>query len=156
MRIRLISVGTRVPRWVDDGYREYAKRLPPECALGLVEIPPGRRGKRTDPSRAVAEEAQRLLKAVPGGSRVIALDVHGASWTTERLSTNLAGWLGEGRDLALLVGGPDGLGGECLARADGRWSLSPLTFPHPLVRVIVAEQIYRAWSLLRGHPYHRV
>jgi 23S rRNA (pseudouridine1915-N3)-methyltransferase len=96
-----------------------------------------------------------MLKAVPPRARVVALDVQGRSWSTEHLAASLAGWLGEGRDLALLVGGPEGLAAECLARADIRWSLSPLTFPHPLVRIILAEQIYRAWTLLHGHPYHR-
>jgi 23S rRNA (pseudouridine1915-N3)-methyltransferase len=86
---------------------------------------------------------------------VIALDVGGRSWSTEQLSERLGSWLGDGRDLALLVGGPEGLARACLERAEGRWSLSPLTFPHPLVRVVLAEQLYRAWSLLRGHPYHR-
>ncbi len=155
MRIHLISVGNRVPRWVEEGYGEYAKRMPRECAIRLVEIAPGRRGKGMDPQRAVAEEGERMLRAVPKGVRVIALDVHGKSWSTEQLSTRLSGWLADGRDMALVVGGPEGLAQSCLERADGRWSLSPLTFPHLLVRVLLAEQLYRAWSLLRGHPYHR-
>ena len=155
MRIHLISVGKRMPRWIQEGYGEYAKRLPPECALRLVEIAPGRRGKGLDPGRAMAEEGARMLKALPGGARVVALHVQGDSRSTEQLAASLGEWLGEGRDLALLVGGPDGLAGPCLAVAEGRWSLSPLTFPHPLVRVILAEQLYRAWSLLQGHPYHR-
>jgi 23S rRNA (pseudouridine1915-N3)-methyltransferase len=96
-----------------------------------------------------------MLRAIPRASRVVALDVGGRAWTTEQLSEQLAGWLGEGRDLSLLVGGPDGLAQECLKRAHQRWSLSLLTLPHALVRVVVAEQIYRAWSILRGHPYHR-
>ena len=96
-----------------------------------------------------------MLKAVPKNCRVLALDVRGSSWSTETLSDKLAGWMSDGRDLALLVGGPEGLAPACLAQAEGRWSLSPLTMPHPLVRVVVAEQLYRAWSLLRHHPYHR-
>jgi len=152
----LISVGTRMPRWVAEGYAEYAKRLPPECALHLVEIPAGRRGKGLDPRRAVAEEGERLLKALPAGARVIALEVGGHAWSTEELAAELGRRLGAGRDLALLVGGPEGLAGPCRGRADDLWSLSRLTFPHPLVRVILAEQLYRAWSLLQGHPYHRV
>lgn len=155
MQIHLISVGNRMPRWVEDGYAEYAKRMPRECSLRLVEIAPGRRGKGMDARRAMADEGQRMLKALPKGAQVIALDVQGKAWTTEQLSARMGAWLGEGRDLALLVGGPEGLDPACLARAHGRWSLSPLTFPHPLVRVVLAEQLYRAWSLLQGHPYHR-
>ena len=155
MRIHLISSGNRMPRWVQEGYEEYAKRMPLECSLRLVEIAPGRRGKGIDAKRAVAEEGERMLRALPKGARVIALDVGGRSWSTEQLSARLDGWLADGRDLALLVGGPEGLAPACLERAEGRWSLSPLTFPHPLVRVVLAEQLYRAWSLLKGHPYHR-
>ncbi|RMG28343.1 MAG: 23S rRNA (pseudouridine(1915)-N(3))-methyltransferase RlmH [Gammaproteobacteria bacterium] len=156
MRIRLISVGRRMPRWVEEGYREYARRLPPECALELVEIPPGRRQKGTDATRAVAEEGARMLAAVPPRARVVALDVGGETWDTPALAERLQAWMAQGRPPCLLVGGPDGLAPACLERAEVRWSLSPLTFPHPLVRVILAEQLYRAWSLLAGHPYHRV
>lgn len=155
MNIHFICVGNRMPRWVQEGYEEYAKRMPPECALRLVEIAPGRRGKGADVQRAIREEGERMLAAIPKGCRVLALDVKGRSWSTEQLSAQLDGWMGEGRDLALLVGGPEGLAESCLQQADGRWSLSPLTLPHPLVRVVVSEQLYRAWSLLRGHPYHR-
>jgi 23S rRNA (pseudouridine1915-N3)-methyltransferase len=155
MRIDLIAVGRRMPAWVDAGYAEYARRLPPECALSLLEIEAGPRGKGRSPERARAEEGRRMLRAIPKGSRVIALDAAGSHWSTEALAGQLASWLAGGQDLACLVGGPDGLAPDCLARADQRWSLSRLTFPHPLVRIVVAEQIYRAWSLLRGHPYHR-
>jgi 23S rRNA (pseudouridine1915-N3)-methyltransferase len=155
MRIHLISVGNRMPGWVEQGYADYAKRMPPECALLLREIAPGKRGKGRSAKRAVADEGERMLKALPGRSRVIALDVAGRPWSTETLSQRLAQWLADGCDPALLVGGPEGLSSDCLARADESWSLSPLTFPHPLVRVILAEQLYRAWTLLQGHPYHR-
>jgi 23S rRNA (pseudouridine1915-N3)-methyltransferase len=155
VRLRLVSVGTRMPRWVEEGYREYTRRLPPELGLRLVEIPPGHRGKGADKRRAVALEGERMLKAVPTGVHLVALDVGGEDWSTETLAARLAAWLREGRDVALLVGGPEGLAPDCLARAETRWSLSRLTFPHPLVRVIVAEQLFRAWSLMRGHPYHR-
>jgi 23S rRNA (pseudouridine1915-N3)-methyltransferase len=155
MRIHLVSVGRRMPRWVEEGYGEYARRMPPECSLRLLEIPPGRRGKSADLRRALAEEGERMLKVLPFAARVLALDLSGQAWSTEQLSVQLGGWLADGRDLALLVGGPEGLAGSCLERAEVRWSLSPLTFPHLLVRVIVAEQLYRAWSLLQGHPYHR-
>ncbi len=144
-----------MPGWVETGYQEYAKRLPPECALHLVEIEPGHRGKGASVEIARREEGGRLLAALPKGVQVIVLDERGRAWSTAELSRELAAWLAEGRDLALLVGGPEGLAPACRARADRLWSLSPLTFPHPLVRVILAEQLYRAWSLLSGHPYHR-
>lgn len=155
MRIHLLSVGRRMPSWVEQGFREYAKRLPSECALRLVEIDPVPRTKSINSARAVDTEGERLLHAIPKGARVIALDVNGQSWSTEALSVEFERWLASGQDVALLVGGADGLAGDCLARADARWSLSPLTFAHPLVRVILAEQLYRAWTLLKGHPYHR-
>ncbi len=155
MRIHLISVGRRVPAWIDSGYREYAKRMPRECTLRLVEIEPMHRAKGAASSAAREDEGERMLKALPKGAAVVALDVGGSEWSTEDLSRQLTTWLGDGQDRALLVGGPDGLADACLARADQLWSLSRMTFPHPLVRVIVAEQIYRAWSLLQGHPYHR-
>jgi 23S rRNA (pseudouridine1915-N3)-methyltransferase len=156
MNIHFICIGNRMPRWVQEGYAEYAKRMPAECRLRLEEIVPGRRGKGADIPRAVREEGERMLAAIPKDCRVVALDVEGKGWSTEQLAGQLNGWMGEGRDIALLVGGPEGLAEACLQRAEGRWSLSPLTLPHPLVRVVVAEQLYRAMSVLRGHPYHRV
>lgn len=144
-----------MPRWVQEGYQEYAKRLPSECGLNLVEIPPGHRGKSADVKRTVRDEGERMLKAIPKGCRVIALDVQGKAWDTEQLSAQMGDWMAAGPDIALLVGGPEGLAEACLRQAGTRWSLSPLTLPHPLVRVVVAEQLYRAWSLLRNHPYHR-
>lgn len=155
MQIHLIAVGTRMPGWVSEAYDEFAKRLPPECRLKLVEIAPGRRGKGADIARLVQDEGERMLAAIPRQARVIALEVSGRAWSTAQLAAQLGSWLPEGRDVALLVGGPDGLADACRARADQLWSLSPLTFPHPLVRVIVAEQLYRAWSILQNHPYHR-
>lgn len=155
MRIHLIAVGHRMPDWVAAGYREYAERLPPDCALHLVEIAPRPRGKGADLARIRAEEGERMLAAIPAASLVIALDAAGEIWSTEALAERLAGWLAGRRDVCLLVGGPEGLAPACLARAELRWSLSRLTFPHMLVRVIVAEQVYRAWGVGRGHPYHR-
>lgn len=155
MRIHLLAVGERVPAWVEQGYLEFARRLPPECALRLVPIPAGRRRKGADIGRLVREEGDRLLGAAPPGALAIALDVRGIAWSTEDLAGRLADWMGSGRDVALMVGGPDGLAPACRARADLAWSLSPLTLPHALVRIVVAEQIYRAWTICRGHPYHR-
>lgn len=155
MILHLLAVGTRMPPWVEQGYREYAGRLPPECALRLTEIPPGKRTKGADLARLRRQEGERLLAAIPSAARVLALEVQGRPWDTETLSRQMASWMQDGRDVALLVGGPEGLDQACRERADQCWSLSPLTLPHPLVRIVVAEQLYRAWSLLQGHPYHR-
>lgn len=155
MQIHLIAVGTRMPAWVTEGYREYANRLPRECSLKLVEISPCKRRKTLNTERIRAEEGQLLQAALPPQATVIALDVRGKPWDTETLATRMHGWLQDGRDVALLVGGADGLSDECLGRADLRWSLSAHTLPHALVRVVVAEQLYRAWTILSGHPYHR-
>ncbi|HSJ49045.1 MAG TPA: 23S rRNA (pseudouridine(1915)-N(3))-methyltransferase RlmH [Gammaproteobacteria bacterium] len=155
MQIQLIAVGTRMPAWVQEGFTEYAKRMPRECALQLVEIPLGKRGKNADVQRAIAEEGEKMLAALPRDCQVIALEVEGRAWSTPQLAGELETWLGAGRDVALLVGGPDGLSEACRRRADRAWSLSPLTLPHPLVRVLLAEQLYRAWTLYKGHPYHR-
>ena len=155
MNIHLIAVGERMPAWVSQGYEEYARRMPRECRLRLIEIAPGRRGKNADIARAVRDEGQRMLAAIPKGARVIALEVEGRTWSTERLAGQLRDWMGGGQDIALLVGGPEGLSDQARAAASQQWSLSPLTLPHPLVRVILAEQLYRAWSILANHPYHR-
>ena len=155
MRIHLIAVGTRMPSWVEQGYREFSKRLPHECSLRLVEIPLGKRGKSQAAARARHEEGQAMLAAIPADCHVVALDVKGKAWSTGDLAARLQDWMASGRDLALLVGGPDGLSPACLERADQHWSLSALTFPHALVRVMLAEQLYRAWTITTGHPYHR-
>ena len=155
MQIQLVAVGNRMPEWVTAGYREYAKRLPRECELVLREIAPGKRGKHTDLDRIREDEGERVLAALSRDDHVIALEVGGQSWTTEQLAAQLRRWLQEGRRIALLVGGPEGLSDRCRTSAHEQWSLSPLTLPHPIVRVIVAEQLYRAWSWLNNHPYHR-
>lgn len=155
MNIHLISVGTRMPKWVELGFAEYTKRMPAECSVKLVEIAPGHRGKGADIQRAIRDEGERMLKAIPRDCQVIALEVKGKEWNTQQLADRLADWMEGGRNLVLLVGGPDGLADNCRQRADLLWSLSPLTMPHPLVRVVLAEQLYRAWSLMRNHPYHR-
>ena len=155
MHIHLIAVGSRMPGWVTEGYQEFAKRLPPECRLNLIEIMPGKRSKSADIARAMREEGERMLAAIPKNVAVIALDARGTQWSTEQLSGELKNWLQGGRDIALLIGGPDGLAEDCLKRAQTLWSLSKLTLPHPLVRIVLAEQLYRAWSILQNHPYHR-
>lgn len=155
MNIHLIAVGDKMPHWVQEGYQAYARRLPSECALKLTEIGARHRGKHADIARIIRDEGKQMCDAIPKSCRVIALEVKGRSWTTEDLSQQLENWMAGGQDISLLVGGPEGLAPECRQRADQLWSLSPLTLPHPLVRVLVAEQLYRAWSILRNHPYHR-
>jgi 23S rRNA (pseudouridine1915-N3)-methyltransferase len=155
MHIHLIAVGTRMPSWVVEGYQEYAKRLPRECRLQLTEVPLSKRHKSLTAVQAKQQEGQAMLATLPKDCTVIALDVGGKGWGTEDLARRLSDWLGSGRDVALLVGGPDGLSPSCLERADQRWSLSALTYPHSLVRIVLAEQLYRAWTLNTGHPYHR-
>jgi len=155
MLIRLLAAGTRLPAWVGEGYAEYAVRMGPELRLELVEIPVTPRGRNADIPRARADEGRRMLAATDPRMHVTALDVKGRAMTTEQLARWLAARMGDGRDAALLIGGPDGIDPACMERADATWSLSPLTFPHGLVRIMVAEQLYRAQSILKGHPYHR-
>ncbi len=155
MQIHLIAVGDRMPAWVEAGYEEYAKRLLRECRLVLREIPAGKRTKGADLKRLIEQEGARQLAAIPASSRVIALDRGGRQMDTEQLAAELKRRLAGGQDLALLVGGPEGLASACLARADDKWSLSLLTLAHPVVRVVLAEQLYRAWSILKNLPYHR-
>jgi 23S rRNA (pseudouridine1915-N3)-methyltransferase len=142
MRIRLIAAGTRLPSWIDEGCADYARRFGRGLKFELIEVP-------------LAREAERMRAAIAARDYVVALEVQGRSLSTPELAEWLAARMAGGRDLALLVGGPEGLDAALSAKADFRWSLSPLTWPHGLVRVLVAEQLYRAHSLLQGHPYHR-
>lgn len=155
MRITLISVSSKQPDWVRDGYDEYARRLRGPLSLDLKEISLPKRTRSSAIERLVAAEGERMLAVVPAGAHVVALDERGAGWRTAELAARLKAWLASGRPVALLIGGPDGLAPACLERAAERWSLSPLTLPHGLARVVVAEALYRAHSVLRGHPYHR-
>ncbi|WP_094751691.1 23S rRNA (pseudouridine(1915)-N(3))-methyltransferase RlmH [Psychromonas sp. CD1] len=155
MRIQLIAVGTKMPDWIEKGYQEYARRFPKEMQLELVEIQPGKRGKNADIKRILKKEGQLTLAAIPKGNKIITLEVTGNSWTTEQLATEMRKWKLDGRNISLLIGGPEGLAPECIAKAEQRWSLSTLTLPHPLVRVITAESLYRAYTLTINHPYHR-
>ena len=151
MRACLIAVGERMPAWVNDGFGEYAKRLTRELPLQLVEVS----AKSRDPARATAAEGQALLAAIPKNAHVVVLDGRGKPWSSEELAEQLGRWRMLGKDIAFVIGGADGLDSAVLERADQRWSLGPLTLPHPLVRIVVAEQLYRAASLLSHHPYHR-
>ncbi len=155
MKCRLIAAGTRLPEWVNTGFREYQKRLRTPLVLELSEIPIATRRPGENPARAIAREGANMLAAVGPKDYVVALEVSARSMTTAELAAWLAQRLREARPLDFLIGGPDGLAPECRERADQSWSLSQLTLPHALVRVVVAEQIYRAMSLLGGHPYHR-
>ncbi len=155
MHIRLIAVGDRQPAWVDEAFGSYAKRLPVQWKFGLEPVATAVRAVESDPRKAVELEGQRVLRKLKPAERVVALDERGKQLSSSELSGTLADWQRDGRDVALVIGGPDGLSEECLGRAGLRWSLSRLTLPHGLVRVLVAEQLYRAWSLLQGHPYHR-
>jgi 23S rRNA (pseudouridine1915-N3)-methyltransferase len=155
MKARLVAVGERAPAWVAEGFAEYRKRLSHWLPLDLVEVEPGLRGKGRDAARAMADEGARVLAAVPKGAHVVALDGRGRAWSSEELAQRLQHWRNGGRDLALLVGGPEGHAADVLDAAGERWSLGPLTLPHMLVRLVVAEQLYRAAALLANHPYHR-
>lgn len=154
MKLRLLAIGTRSPDWVRSGFEDYARRMPPGCPLELLEVPAAnRKGWTTE--RTLADEGERMLNRIPPAEHVIALDVNGRTCSTEQLSRKLDNWRMQGVDVSFLVGGADGLGPGCRQRADEALSLSAFTFPHQLVRVILAEQLYRAWTLLQGHPYHR-
>ncbi|WP_319558545.1 23S rRNA (pseudouridine(1915)-N(3))-methyltransferase RlmH [Thiomicrorhabdus sp.] len=155
MIIHFITVGQKMPKWVQDGYQEYAKRMPKACSLNLIELPMAPRGKTGSVEQYKADEAKRILAAVPKSARMMVLDEHGKQVTTLQLAEQMEGWLGGGQDIALIVGGPDGLDVSILQQAQWKWGLSKLTLPHPMVRILVAEQLYRAWSVIQNHPYHR-
>jgi len=144
-----------MPGWVDAGCAEYSKRMPPELCIETIEIALGSRGKNQPANKAIEKESQSLMKAIGEQDFVVALDVLGRPMSTEQLAVKLADWQMNGRDICLLIGGPDGLSDQCLARANMRWSLSELTLPHPLVRIVLMEQLYRAWTINANHPYHR-
>ncbi len=155
MRISIIAVGTKMPAWVTRGVEEYCRRLPRELNLQWREIPLARRTRDARAEQLMEREGAQILKAVPAGDKVIALDVQGRRLSTADLAAELSAWQMSGDNFSLLVGGPDGLSPQCLRRASSRWSLSDLTLPHPLVRILLAEQLYRAWTITVNHPYHR-
>ena len=144
-----------MPDWVTTGYEEYARRLPPDMPLQLTEVTAGKRGKKANIARITENEGEQMLAQVGKGSRIVTLEVEGRPWTTPKLAKRMQQWQLDGRDVSLLIGGPEGLAPACIAASEEKWSLSPLTLPHPMVRVIVAEALFRAWSLNNNHPYHR-
>ena len=155
MRITLYAVGNKMPAWVSQGFSEYCRRFPRDMSFHLVEISPGKRGKNADIARILEKEGEQMLAAIPKGNRIVTLEVEGKPWTTPDLAKQLERWHVDSRDVALLVGGPEGLAPACIQASEQKWSLSPLTLPHPMVRIVVAESLYRAWSINNNHPYHR-
>jgi len=155
MRIQMVAVGTKMPDWVNFAYNEYARRLPPDMPLHLTEIAAGKRGKKANITRITEQEGEQMLAHVNKGARIVTLEVEGKPWSTPKLAQRMQHWQNDGRDVSLLIGGPEGLAPGCLQASEEKWSLSPLTLPHPMVRVIVAEALFRAWSLNNNHPYHR-
>lgn len=155
MKARLIATGERAPGWVAQGFAEYQKRLSHWLPFELIEVTPGLRGKHRDAQRAIEDEGQRVLAALPKGAHIVALEVTGRQHSSEQLAQRLEHWRGQGRDLAFLIGGPEGHSPDVLAAAHETWSLGPLTLPHMLARLVVAEQLYRAAAMLANHPYHR-
>lgn len=155
MKIRILAIGPKMPAWVETAVAEYQKRMPRELPVEFVPLALGQRGRNAATDKAIAREGDAMLAALRPEDQVVALDLSGKAWSTEQLAEQLTQWRFEARDLALLIGGPDGLDARCLARAGQRWCLSNLTLPHPLVRVLLAEQLYRAWTMTQNHPYHK-
>lgn len=155
MHIRFLAVGDRQPAWVDDAVGTYTDRFPREWRFRLDTIPTVRRSRNDKSGQAVDAEGEQLLGRLQSGERMVLLDERGRQLDSRELGRKLGDWQTDGRDLCFVVGGPDGVSGPCRERADFTWSLSALTLPHGLVRVLLAEQLYRAWSLQTGHPYHR-
>lgn len=155
MKLNLIAVGHRMPGWIDAGYDDYARRMPPDIPLLLSVIKPGHRAAGEDGARARQREAERILAALPAGSVPVVLDERGIQATTRELAAWLSGWMAEGASPAFVIGGADGLDPSVTARAGKLLGLSRLTLPHALARVVLAEQLYRAVCIIKGHPYHR-
>ena len=154
MKLLLVAVGQRLPAWADEAYQDYAKRLPPDLRLELKAVKAEPRSGKTA-EQLMAAEAVRIEAALPKGVRRVVLDEHGARLTTVQLAQRLTAWTHDGRDAALIVGGPDGLAAPLKASADETLRLSDLTLPHAFVRVLLAEALYRAWTVTINHPYHR-
>jgi 23S rRNA (pseudouridine1915-N3)-methyltransferase len=155
VHIRLIAVGDRQPTWVDDAFENYAARFPREWKFRLDRIATARRSKNNKSQTAMDAECEQILSRIKANEQVVLLDERGKQMTSKTLASSLSDWQADGRDLCFVIGGPDGVADACRQRADTVWSLSDLTLPHGLARVLFSEQMYRAWSLQNGHPYHR-
>ncbi|MHA7841528.1 MAG: 23S rRNA (pseudouridine(1915)-N(3))-methyltransferase RlmH [Gammaproteobacteria bacterium] len=155
MKAQLVAVGTQMPRWITEGWQTYTKRLPPHFAFTCQEIPLHKRTKGADIQRFMSQEGEAMAKAIASHHRIVALAIDGSPWDTPTLAQRITQWQQQYRGVSFLVGGPEGLASDCIKIAHEQWSLSPLTLPHPLVRIILAEQWYRAWSIIAHHPYHR-
>ncbi|MBX6318768.1 23S rRNA (pseudouridine(1915)-N(3))-methyltransferase RlmH [Pigmentiphaga sp.] len=155
MKLIIIAVGHRMPAWVDEAFTDYAKRMPPDCPVELREIRPEPRTTGKTPAQMQALEAKRIEAALPASGLWIALDERGRDLTTLDLSRQMQQWRNDGRDVALIIGGPDGLDPDLKRRCTSMLRLSSMTLPHGMVRVLLAEQLYRSWSILANHPYHR-
>ena len=155
MQLIVAAIGHRMPSWVQQAWTEYSRRFPRSFSLELREIPMARRSSKSDIGRLREQEGQALLSTVPAGFRIVALDERGKQWSTMELAGHMETWMMEEHGVCLLVGGPDGLPSICRQKAHDTWSLGRLTLPHPLVRVVLSEQLYRAWSITQNHPYHR-
>jgi 23S rRNA (pseudouridine1915-N3)-methyltransferase len=156
MQLVIAAVGHKMPAWIEDGFGEYAKRMPPECRIQLKEIKPVERSGSKTAETVMALERAKIEAAIPKGARIIALDERGKDLTTMQLSQYLTQWQQDGRDVTFVIGGADGLDAGFKASADMLVRISSLTLPHGMVRVLLAEQLYRAWSITQNHPYHRV
>jgi 23S rRNA (pseudouridine1915-N3)-methyltransferase len=155
VKINIIAIGNKMPVWVEQASLDFIKRMPAEIKINSILLPLIKRGKNPDIPRIVRDESRKILSVIPKGSTLVVLDVLGQSVTTMKLSSLLESWLQYGQDISIVIGGPDGVSDELLSAASLKISLSALTFPHTLARVILLEQIYRAWSIMNNHPYHR-
>jgi 23S rRNA (pseudouridine1915-N3)-methyltransferase len=155
VKIQVIAVGTKMPGWVNTGVDEFLRRFPADMPVSFTEIPAGKRGKNADIKRILHKEGELMMAAVGKNDKIVTLEVTGKAWDTPQLAKQLNHWKMDGRDVSLLIGGPEGLAPQCCQAAEQKWSLSALTLPHPLVRIIIAESLYRAWSVTQNHPYHR-
>jgi 23S rRNA (pseudouridine1915-N3)-methyltransferase len=155
MKLVILAVGHKMPDWIANGFDEYAKRMPPELRIELKELKPEQRSSGRNAESVMAAEKQRIEAALPKNARIVALDERGRDWTTMQLAHALPGWQQDGRDVAFIIGGADGLHADVKARAEIMLRISSLTLPHGMVRVLLAEQLYRAWSITQNHPYHR-
>ena len=151
----IVAVGTKMPSWVNQGVDEFIRRFPSDMPVSFTEIAAGKRSKNADIKRILEKEGEQMLAAIPKGNKIVTLEVTGRPWDTPTLAKQLDSWKMDGRDVSLLIGGPEGLAPSCIAASEQKWSLSALTLPHPLVRIILTESLYRAWSVTQNHPYHR-